>query len=258
MPVHAGPPHGTTTTTTSSTQPPVAPVAWTPCNGNLQCATLVVPLDYARPDGPTIPIAVARHPAEVPAARIGSLVIDPGGPGVSGIDDMTNELDSLTPQLLDDFDIVLFDPRGVERSDPVTCGPVTPSAPSIPAPSTPSQRATTIAGLKAYAAACEKASPTLLPYVGTVEVARDMDRLRQALGDGGLTYMGQSYGTLLGLTYASLFPTHIRAMVLDSVIDPALELRSDDSWAGRRVRTHTPGVLQLVRGEQCVHLAARR
>ena len=80
-------------TSTTTTQPPVTPMAWAPCNGDLQCGTLVVPLDYARPGGPTIAIAVARHPAEDPAARIGSLVIDPGGPGVSGIDDMTNELD---------------------------------------------------------------------------------------------------------------------------------------------------------------------
>ncbi len=197
-------------------------MVWSPCNGDLQCGTLVVPLDYAHPDGPTIGIAVARHPAEDPASRIGSLVIDPGGPGVSGIDDMANELSALTPQVLDDFDIVLFDPRGVERSDPVTCGTETGSAPSDPAPSTPSEQAATIKGLKQFAAACEKNSPTVLPYVGSVAVARDMDRLRQALGDSGLTYMGQSYGTLLGLTYAALFPTHIRAMVLDSVIDPAL------------------------------------
>jgi pimeloyl-ACP methyl ester carboxylesterase len=197
-------------------------MAWSPCNGDLQCGTLVVPLDYAQPAGPTIPIAVARHPAEDPASRIGSLVIDPGGPGVSGIDDMANELSSLTPQLLDDFDIVLFDPRGVERSDPVTCGTATGSAPSDPAPATPSQEAATIAGLKQFAAACEKGSPTLLPYVGSIDAARDMDRLRQALGGSGLVYMGQSYGTLLGLTYAALYPTHIRAMVLDSVIDPAL------------------------------------
>jgi pimeloyl-ACP methyl ester carboxylesterase len=210
------------TTTTSTSQPPVTPMVWSPCNGELQCGTLVVPLDYARPDGATIGIAVARHPAEDPPARIGSLVIDPGGPGVSGIDDMTNELSSLTPQLLDDFDIVLFDPRGVQRSDPVTCGTATGSAPSDPAPSTPSEQAATIKGLQQFAAACEKNSPTLLPYVGSVDAARDMDRLRQALGDTGLTYMGQSYGTLLGLTYASLFPTRIRAMVLDSVIDPAL------------------------------------
>ena len=210
------------TTTTSTTRAPVTPMVWSPCNSDLQCGTLVVPLDYAHPDGPTIPIAVERHPAEDPAARIGSLVIDPGGPGVSGVDDMADELDSLTPQLLDDFDIVLFDPRGVERSDPVACGTATGSAPSDPAPATPSQQAATIKGLKQFAAACEKDSPNLLPYVGSVDVARDMDRLRQALGDSALTYMGQSYGTLLGLTYAALFPTHIRAMVLDSVIDPAL------------------------------------
>lgn len=210
------------TTTTSTTQPPVTPIAWSPCNGDLQCGALVVPLDYAHPDGPTISIAVARHPAEEPAARIGSLVIDPGGPGVSGINDMANELSVLTPQLLDDFDIVMFDPRGVQRSDPVTCGSATGSAPSDPAPVTASQQAATIAGLKQFAAACEKNSAAILPYVGTIDVARDMDRLRQALGDTALTYMGQSYGTLLGLTYAALFPTHIRAMVLDSVIDPAL------------------------------------
>ena len=197
-------------------------MVWSPCNGDSQCGTLVVPLDYAHPGGSTISVAVARHTAEEPAARIGSLVIDPGGPGVSGINDMSNELSALTPQLLDDFDIVLFDPRGVQRSDPVTCGPATGSASSDPAPATPSQQAATIAGLKQFAAACEKASANVLPYVGTVDVARDMDRLRQALGDAGLTYMGQSYGTLLGLTYAALFPTHIRAMVLDSVIDPAL------------------------------------
>jgi pimeloyl-ACP methyl ester carboxylesterase len=210
------------TSTTSTTQPPVTPIAWSPCNGDLQCGSLVVPLDYAHPDGPTISIAVARHPAEEPAARIGSLVIDPGGPGVSGVNDMTNELNVLTPQLLDDFDIVMFDPRGVQRSDPVTCGSATGSAPSDPAPVTATQQAATIAGLKQFAAACEKSSAAILPFVGTVDVARDMDRLRQALGDTGLTYMGQSYGTLLGLTYAALFPTHIRAMVLDSVIDPAL------------------------------------
>ncbi len=209
-------------TGTPTTQPPVTPIAWSPCDGDLQCGTLVVPLDYGDPAGPTIPIAVARHPAEDPAARIGSLVIDPGGPGVSGLDDMANELSALTPALLDDFDVVLFDPRGVERSDPVTCGPDMGSAPGDPAPATPSQQATTIAGLKQFAAACEKASANVLPYVGSVDVARDMDRLRRALGDSGLTYMGQSYGSLLGLTYAALYPTHVRAMVLDSVIDPAL------------------------------------
>ena len=232
--LHGAPAHGdanstrpptSTTSAAGANGPPVTPLTWSPCNGDLQCASLVVPLNYADPGGPTIAIAVERHPAEEPAARIGSLVINPGGPGVSGLDDMSNQLSALTPQLLDDFDIVTFDPRGVERSDPVSCGETPGAPPSTlpdPVPTTPTAQTTTINGLKQYAAACEKASGSVLPYVGSVDVARDLDRLRQALGDAGLTYMGQSYGTLLGLTYASLFPTHVRAMVLDSVIDPAL------------------------------------
>ncbi|HWF15177.1 MAG TPA: alpha/beta hydrolase [Acidimicrobiales bacterium] len=220
-----------TTTTTSLlpvTDPPVALIGWTPCNGDLQCGNLIVPLSYTDPgNGQTISIAVARHPAEVPADRVGSLVIDPGGPGVSGVDDMSNELGTLTPGLLDDFDIVMFDPRGVDRSDPVTCGEAPGSPPTPlpdPVPTTPSAQSATVASFRQYADACQKASGTVLPYVGTVDSARDMERLRIALGDSALSYMGQSYGTLLGLTYASMFPTHVRAMVLDSVIDPALTL----------------------------------
>ncbi len=155
------------------------------------------------------------------------MVINPGGPGVSGIDDFANELDTLTPQLLDDFDIVTFDPRGVERSDPVTCGE-TPGAARgplpDPVPQNPAAQKSIIANMRQFGDDCEKASGAILPYVGTVDVARDLDRLRQALGDSGLTYMGQSYGTLIGATYAQLFPSEIRAMVLDSAIDPALSL----------------------------------
>jgi pimeloyl-ACP methyl ester carboxylesterase len=98
-------------------------------------------------------------------------------------------------------------------------------------PTTPSKQAAFLAGLQQFAAGCEKASANVLPHVGSVDTARDMDRLRAALGDSGLTYMGQSYGALLGLTYASLFPTHVRAMVLDSVIDPALSF--DQMTAGQ-------------------------
>jgi pimeloyl-ACP methyl ester carboxylesterase len=217
----------TVASTTTTTQPPlpITPISWSPCNGDLQCGTLTAPLDYNNPQGATIGIAVERHLAEDPAQRIGSLVINPGGPGVSGIDDFANELSVLTPGLLDDFDIVTFDPRGVERSDPVTCGETpgaTPGPLPDPVPQTAAEQQTTIAGLRQFAADCEKASGAVLPYVGTVDVARDLDRLRAALGDSELTYMGQSYGTLLGATYAQLFPTHIRAMVLDSAIDPAL------------------------------------
>lgn len=136
------------TSTTTTTEPPDAPLAWSLCGVDLQCANLTVPLDSADPDGPTIPIALARHTAEVPAARIGSLVIDPGGPGLSGVDDMANELRVLTPRVLDDFDIVMFDPRGVGRSDPLTCGetPGSPPAnPPDPVPVTSAQQAELIA-----------------------------------------------------------------------------------------------------------------
>ena len=213
--------------TTTTTQPPlpVTPINWTPCNGDLQCGTLTVPLDYGNPQAATIGIAVERHLADEPANRIGSLVINPGGPGVSGIDDFVNELDVLSLQLLDDFDVVTFDPRGVERSDPVTCGEIPGAARGSvpdPVPQNAAAQKSIIANMRQFAADCEKASGAVLPYVGTVEVAQDLDRLRQALGESALTYMGQSYGTLLGATYAQLFPTQVRAMVLDSAIDPNL------------------------------------
>jgi pimeloyl-ACP methyl ester carboxylesterase len=231
---HAQRPRGHATTTTSTTaptttttvaEPPVAPVAWTPCGG-LQCGTVTVPLDYAHPQSGTIAIALERHPAGEPGARIGSLVINPGGPGDSGINDLPNELDVLTPQLLARFDIVSFDPRGVQRSDPVSCGPSGSSGSAAdlpdPVPTTATAQQALMANDKAYAAQCLAHSGSLLDFVGTVDTARDLDRIREALGDTTLTFFGHSYGTLLGATYAEMFPTHVRAMVLDGAIDPAM------------------------------------
>ena len=216
----------TSAPTTATTSLPVAPVSWSACQDGLQCGTVTAPLDYADPGGATIEIAVARHAAEDPSARVGSIVINPGGPGGSGIDDLPSELSVMTPGLLEDFDVVSFDPRGVDRSDPVTCGetggPAAQGPLPDPVPSTAAARAQVLAEDQAYAQGCAKASGALLPYVGTVDAARDLDRIRAALGDGRLTYIGHSYGTLLGLTYAEMFPTHVRAMVLDGVIDPAV------------------------------------
>jgi pimeloyl-ACP methyl ester carboxylesterase len=223
----------TSATTTTTPAPPVTPVQWSPC-GALQCGTVTAPLDYDEPDLGTIQIALARHPASDPAQRIGSLVINPGGPGGSGVNDLPNELGVLTPELLARFDIVSFDPRGVERSSPVLCSTGAPASPSPassastpgpladPVPSTPAAQLTLIANDQAYAAQCEAVSAKLLPFVGTVDTARDLDRIRQALGDAQLTFFGHSYGTLLGATYAEMFPTHVRAMVLDGAIDPAM------------------------------------
>jgi pimeloyl-ACP methyl ester carboxylesterase len=222
---HRSTPTTSTTTTTGEPLLPVSPVEWTPC-GDLQCSSVTVPVDYTRPDGVTIQIAVARHPAEVPSERIGSLVINPGGPGGSGIDDLQNELSVLTPGLLDRFDVVSFDPRGVERSSPVTCSTGQSSGPVgqliDPVPTTPAAEQALLQNDRNFGAACDRLSSGILPYVGTVDTARDLDRIRAALGDAQLTFIGHSYGTLLGATYAELFPTHVRAMVLDGAIDPAL------------------------------------
>ena len=224
----------TTTTQLSPLTLPVSPIAWTTCSGGLQCATVTAPLDYANPNGPTIQIAVARHLAEDPAQRIGSLVINPGGPGSSGINDLPNELSVLTAGLQERFDIVSFDPRGVQRTSPVTCPESAASAGSSqatplerpdPVPSGPitsPDAQALLANDRAFAAQCEAQSGNLLPYVGTVNSARDLDRIRQALGDAQLIFIGHSYGTFLGAIYAQMFPTHVRAMVLDSVVDPAL------------------------------------
>jgi pimeloyl-ACP methyl ester carboxylesterase len=220
--------------TTTAPTGPVPPVAWSPCGDDLQCGSVTVPLDYRRPDGATIRIAVERHPAEDPDERIGSLVINPGGPGTSGIDDLGNELSVLTPELLDRFDIVSFDPRGVERSDPLTCSPGGSSSSGgsasstvgplpDPVPTSAAAQQALVAGDRAYAAACEKYSGALLPFVGTLDVARDLDRIRAALGDSRLTFIGHSYGTLIGALYAQMYPDRVRAMVLDGAIDPALD-----------------------------------
>jgi pimeloyl-ACP methyl ester carboxylesterase len=223
-----------TVPTTTAIQPPVPvlPVAWAPCDNGLQCGTVTVPIDYADPSGGFLHIAVARRPASDPAHRIGSIVINPGGPGGSGIDDLPTELRVVTAGLLARFDIVSFDPRGVGRSAPVSCeqGPTGTDKANVPAqlpdptPTDSTTAKTLLDNDTTYSAACQKATGKLLDFVGTTDTAMDLDRIRAALGDAQLTYIGHSYGTLLGETYADLYPTHIRAMVLDSVIDPSISM----------------------------------
>lgn len=231
---------GTTTTTaapsTTATAaarsarpaPPAMPPGWHACGGGLQCATVAVPLDYANPGGPQIGIAVERRPARDPAHRIGSLVLNPGGPGDSGIDNMASQLRIVTAGVQDRFDIVEFDPRGVERSSPVHCqasvSPGTPPFQVDPVPQNQEAVQKLDESNRKYANDCATYTGPVLPYVGTDNVARDLDRIRELVGDPQLTFMGQSYGTYLGLVYADLFPTHVRALALDGVIDPSLSI----------------------------------
>ena len=185
--------------------PDIAPIDWGDCDAQAapwQCATIEVPLDYRADAGSeTISIAVTRLPASVPADRIGSLVLNPGGPGGSGLDLAWSYASLFPPALTDAFDLVGFDPRGVGRSTAVDCGDLDRSY-------------TVVKG------DCIANSGDLLPFVGTANAARDMEQLRKALGDAQLTYLGFSYGTALGAVYADLFPDSARALVLDGSVDP--------------------------------------
>jgi pimeloyl-ACP methyl ester carboxylesterase len=186
-----------------------------------------VPRNPAAPDGATIGMAIDRHPAT--SHKIGSLLLNPGGPGASGVDALPGLMAEMPADLRAHFDIVGFDPPGVGRTAPIRClnnAGLAQYFHSDPAPVTASGFDALVAEDRVFADGCESQSSAELPYVSTVDAARDMDVLRAALGDSKLTYLGFSYGTLLGATYAGLFPTHVRAMVLDGALDPALPVIS--------------------------------
>ncbi len=223
----ASPSSVATTSTTTVALPPQPVAVWQACSAitgptGAQCATVQVPLDYAHPGGTKIAVALARRPAD--GVKIGSLLVDPGGPGASGIDELDYFAQIFSPAILAHFDLVGFDPRGVGRSAPVRCE----SGPQLDQYFDPDPAPTTDAGFQAlvnvsrtFVQGCQTMSGQLLPFLGTANAARDMDQIRQALGEPKLNYLGFSYGTLLGATYAELFPTSIRAMVLDGAVDPA-------------------------------------
>lgn len=163
-----------------------------------------------------------RRPASGPGARIGSLVLNPGGPGESGLLNFDKDLSVLPAGVLARFDVVGFDPRGVGKTSPIHCPTATATA-TDPVPQTAAGRDALLAADRAYAQGCAHDSgDLLLAHVGSLDVARDLDQIRAAVGDAGLSYLGLSYGSLLGATYADLFPTKVRAMALDGILDPAL------------------------------------
>ncbi|MFN0092574.1 MAG: alpha/beta fold hydrolase, partial [Acidimicrobiales bacterium] len=186
---------------------------WAPCGeGPGECATLLAPLDYADPDGRQTPVALVRFPADNPSARIGSLVVNPGGPGGSGIDLAASLAPYLPKPLAERFDLVGFDPRGVGASAGIRCDPH--RGQGAPLELEARQR-----WFGELAAACTAAHGDVLAHLTTRNTARDLDRIRAALGEPKLTYLGFSYGTLLGAVYAQLFPGNVRALVLDGA-DP--------------------------------------
>jgi pimeloyl-ACP methyl ester carboxylesterase len=201
----------------------LAPLAlsWHACGAPLECATLTVPLDYGEPAGPTVDLAVVRATARDAKRRIGSLVLNPGGPGASGVGYLRAVADTFPRELRDRFDLVSFDPRGVGESSPVRCPTdIDPLFDQSFSPTTAAQRAGLVDAFRVVVDACSRASGAILPHVSTRNTARDLDRLRAALGDDQLSFLGESYGSYLGTLYASLFPHRARALVLDGAIDP--------------------------------------
>jgi len=197
-------------------------LTWTSCSEG-ECATAQVPLDYADPAGETIDVALARVPAT--GDRLGSLLLNPGGPGSSGIDFLSAAKTMVSAGVRERYDLVGFDPRGVQRSAPVTCvdGPAMDAlVAQDPDYSTDAGIQEAIDRFAAFGAECLARTGEVLGHVDTVSAARDMDVLRAALGDDTLTYLGYSYGTQLGATYAALFPDRVGRMVLDGALDPTL------------------------------------
>ena len=199
-----------------------APVEFRDCGRRLRCATVKVPLDYTNPTGSTIDIAINEMPARRPEQRIGVLLFNPGGPGGAGLPFVAAGLE-LPGSILDRFDLVGFDARGVGESTKLPCGDSTvPALRHVDSsPDTPDEQAALEAAAKAVADDCAEHAGNLIPFMGTDDTVRDMDAIRQALGETQLNFLGVSYGTLLGLRYAQLFPHNMRAMTIDGVVDPA-------------------------------------
>ncbi|MFD3786845.1 alpha/beta hydrolase [Streptomyces cyaneofuscatus] len=253
---------------------------WTDCaTDGYECARLTVPRDYARPgNGRTFVLPVARAAATGPARRIGSLVYNPGGPGAGGASSLEEGMDeAFGAAVRARFDIVSFDPRGVGGSVPaLTCEPAEAEEPEEPEepeagveeapaeetpddfydavaplyPRTEADRSAAASGARTAAEDCEEHSGPILRHVGTEDAARDLDVLRAALGERRLTYLGWSYGTSLGTSYAEQFPRRVRAMVLDGAIDPSLD------WS-QRVISQSAGFRRSVDdyAEQCAEIA---
>jgi pimeloyl-ACP methyl ester carboxylesterase len=205
-------------------------LGWRDCGvPGFQCATMKAPLDYAEPGGGDVRLAVARKKATGPGKRLGSLLVNPGGPGGSAIGYLQQYAGIGYPaKVRAQYDMVAVDPRGVARSEPVECLDGREMDAYTQTDVTPDDAGETdglVDAYKGFAEGCGADAPKLLRHVSTVEAARDMDVLRAVLGDEKLTYVGASYGTFLGATYAGLFPHRAGRLVLDGAMDPSLPAR---------------------------------
>ena len=228
-PVSTDPPDTTPDTVPEASPPTTVEgetggIEWSAVVDGVQQGTLQVPLDHADPTGEQITIAMSRHRANDPSARIGTLLVNPGGPGYGG-SVLAEQADAIYQQtLLDHFDIVGFDPRGTGLSEPhIDCiDDYDPVFGIETGPDNPAEDQVLQAAAATFVQGCIDRSGDLLAHVGTDDAAKDMDLIRQALGEREISYFGWSYGTDLGATWATLFPDTVRAAVLDGSIDPTV------------------------------------
>ncbi|KAA5824951.1 alpha/beta hydrolase [Saccharopolyspora hirsuta] len=187
----------------------------------LQCAELQVPLDYRDPGGERLTLLVSKQPARKPEARRGSLLINPGGPGGPGVGFAGALAPKLPAAVLDSYDLIGFDTRNTAHSTPITCvDPATYWKTPLPDPDSPQTREQNWQRAQQYADGCQQRAGKYLPHLTTPNNARDMDRVREALGEEKISYLGYSYGTYLGAVYGQLFPERVDRMLLDSVVNP--------------------------------------
>jgi pimeloyl-ACP methyl ester carboxylesterase len=231
---------------------PTPKPSWFDCSpafgeGN-ECTTVNLPLDYDQPRGATTAVAVLRHPATDQANKIGSLFLNPGGPGGSGVGIAAQASLFLGPEVLEKFDIVGIDPRGTNFSDNVRCWENMGEQAAdlegwdVPFPVTDDEEAAYVAASERVGQACSTTGTPLSGSMSTSEVARDMDVIRRMVGDTQLTYLGFSYGSYLGNVYANMFPGRVRALVIDGVLDPT-------GWQGSRATQNTPVTTRIKSGE---------
>ncbi|MFB7177964.1 alpha/beta hydrolase [Streptomyces sp. NPDC056257] len=217
----------------SATQASAAPAAdhlrqkpsWHRCSpeqpASYECATLKVPLDYRRPDGRTIDLAISRIKSENPAKRHGAMLLNPGGPGGSGLDLPLMMNESMPKEVRDQYDLIGFDPRGVGGSNPITCG-LDEAEQNFDRAYRPETFGSDVTWARTVADKCREKAGSVLPYITTRNTARDMDTIRAVLGERKLSYLGYSYGTYLGAVYTQMFPDRTDRFVLDSGVDPKL------------------------------------
>jgi pimeloyl-ACP methyl ester carboxylesterase len=213
-----------------------APIAWGECDPpgeGLQCARIRVPLDWDRPKGRTIKLALIRHLASKPDERIGTLFINPGGPGDTGVGLLQGDPEGIDAFGGGRFDVVSWDPRGTNASTKTVCFRSDAAQSRFWAgdayPMTRAQAKRFMPHAAELARRCGKVSGWLLPHISTADTARDLDHLRALMGEEKLTYIGLSYGSYLGETYANMFPDRVRAIVLDGIVDPVRYSKSAEA-----------------------------